>query len=222
MLLMFTSVISGIKRYHPVENNVATFARLFFFGQMVFMEGINGGYKIRNQSAIHFITFAVVDWVDVFTRKKYRNIVVDSLRYCQQHKGLRLHCWCIMSNHLHLIVSAANNNLSDVLRDFKTYTSKQIVSSIINNSTESRREWMVEIFGKYGQLNSRNTNYQFWRQDNQPKELYSAEFVAQKINYIHNNPVEAGIVDKPENYIYSSARDYQRYEKCGLLDVVFI
>ena len=58
------------------------------------------GYKIRNQQAVHFITFAVVEWVDVFTRKDYRDIVLDSIRFCQQEKGLNLHSWCIMSNHL--------------------------------------------------------------------------------------------------------------------------
>jgi len=85
----------------------------------------DGGYKIRNQEAIHFITFSVAEGVDVFTRKDYRDIVLNSLKFCQPKKGLLLHCWCIMSNHLHLIISAKDKNLSDVLRDFKKYTSKQ-------------------------------------------------------------------------------------------------
>jgi len=85
----------------------------------------DGGYKIRNQEAIHFITFSVIKWVDVFTRKDYRDIILNSLKFCQAEKALLLHCWCIMSNHLHLIISAKDKNLSDVLRDFKKYTSKQ-------------------------------------------------------------------------------------------------
>lgn len=64
-----------------------------------------GGYKIRNPEAIHFITFAVVEWVDVFTRKVYCDIVLDSLRYCQKERGLYIHGWCLMSNHIHLVVS---------------------------------------------------------------------------------------------------------------------
>ena len=99
-----------------------------------------GGYKIRNQEAIHFITFAVTEWVDVFTRKDYRDIVIDSLKFCQTEKGLLLHCWCIMSNHLHLIISAKNKDLSDVLRDFKKYTNKQIITAIQNNQHESRKD----------------------------------------------------------------------------------
>ncbi len=181
-----------------------------------------GGYKIRNQGAIHFITFAVVEWVDVFTRQCYRDIVLDSIRHCQAKRGLSLHCWCIMSNHLHFVLSAKNEDLSDVLRDFKKYTSKQICKAIEDNKQESRREWMLRIFREEGEKNSRNKNYQFWRQDNQPQEFYSASFVYQKINYIHQNPVEAGIVEKPEHYLYSSAKDYVLRTKCGLLDVAFI
>ena len=123
-----------------------------------------GGYKIRNQAAIHFITFAVVSWIDIFTRKEYRDIVLDSIKYCQDEKGLLLHCWCIMSNHLHLIASAKNHDLSDVLRDYKKFTSKQIVAAIERNQKESRKDWMLEIFRHEGAKNSRNKNYQFWRQ----------------------------------------------------------
>ena len=181
-----------------------------------------GGYKIRNKEAIHFITFAVVEWVDVFTRKEYRDIVVESIRYCQQEKGLLLHAWCLMSNHIHLIVSATNNDTSDILGDFKKFTSKQIIKAIETNKQESRRDWMLQIFNQHGEKNSRNSNNQFWRQDNQPKELFSSGFTVQKLNYIHNNPVEAGIVDKAEEYLYSSARDYYNGKKCGLLDLLFL
>src|SRR5215204_6185270 len=127
-----------------------------------------GGYKIRNPAAIHFITFAVVEWVDVFTRKDYRDIILDSFRFCQAEKGLVLHSWCLMSNHLHLVVSARNENLSDILRDFKKFTGKQIIEAIIKNKQESRRDWMLKIFKEEGTKSSRNTNYQFWRQNNQP------------------------------------------------------
>ena len=182
----------------------------------------DGGYKIRNKEGIHFITFAVVEWVDVFTRKEYRDIVLDSVRYCQKEKGLILYAWCIMSNHVHLVVSADNNDTSDILRDFKKFTSKQIIAVIESNGQESRRNWMLKIFKEQGEKNSRNSNYQFWRQDNQPKELFSDKFSSQKLNYIHNNPVEAGLVDKAEEYLYSSARDYYFGKNVGLLKIEFL
>ncbi|MDB5209163.1 MAG: hypothetical protein JWR72_4238 [Flavisolibacter sp.] len=167
-----------------------------------------GGYKIRNKEQIHFITFAVVEWVDVFTRKAYRDILIDSLRHCQEQKGLVLHAWVVMSNHVHLLASAKENNLSDILRDFKKFTSKQIIAAIKANEQESRKDWMLKIFEEKGDTNSRNKTYQFWRQDNQPKECYSPVFTVQKLSYIHNNPVEAGLVERPEDYLYSSAKAY--------------
>ncbi|MES2431746.1 MAG: transposase [Bacteroidota bacterium] len=181
-----------------------------------------GGYKIRNVEGIHFVTFAVVEWVDVFTRREYRDIILQSIKHCQKEKGLILHSWCLMSNHIHLVVRATNNNTSDILRDFKKYTSKQIIKAITDNEKESRREWMLNIFKEAGETNSRNTNYQFWRQDNQPKELFTTKFTNQKLDYIHNNPVEAGIVEKAEEYLYSSARDYYNGKNCGLLEIEFL
>lgn len=187
----------------------------------------DGGYKIRNKKEIHFVTFAVevpiaIGRVDVFTRKEYRDIIVESLRFCQKEKGLLLHGWCIMSNHIHLIASAKNENLSDILRDFKKFTSKQIIAAIIKNEMESRKEWMLSIFEAQAQKNSHNVNYQFWRQDNQPKELYSPAFTVQKLNYIHNNPVEAGLVEKAEDYLYSSARNYVHGNDSGLVEILRI
>src|SRR5215210_876954 len=101
------------------------------------------GYKIRDQHAVHFITFVPVaigiEWIDVFTRRTYSDIVIQSLLYCINNKGLKLHGWCIMSNRVHLIISAANGNLSDILRDFKKFTSKEIITEIENNKQESRK-----------------------------------------------------------------------------------
>lgn len=109
-----------------------------------------GGYKIRNKEGIHFITFAVVEWVDVFTRKAYCDILLDSLRHCQKERGLYIHGWCLMSNHLHLVVSAKNEDTSEILRDFKKFTSKQIIKAILENKNESRKEWMLQIFKEQG------------------------------------------------------------------------
>lgn len=181
-----------------------------------------GGYKIRNQHDTHFITFAVTEWVDVFSRQLYRDVLLDSIRYCQHNKGMLLNAWCIMTNHLHMILSSKTGALSDLLRDFKKYTSNTLIRSIRDNQSESRREWMLKIFAEAGSQNSRNKNYQFWRQDNHPIVLYSPAFSFQKLNYLHRNPVDAGWVDQPEHYLYSSARDYVHGTKCGLLPIEFL
>ena len=178
-----------------------------------------GGYKISNKAGIHFVTFAVVEWVDVFTNKQYRDILLESLRYCQKYKGLQIYGWCIMSNHVHLVVAAANNDTSEILRDFKKFTAREIIRAIRENPTESRKEWMLNIFNKMGASNSRNKQYQFWRHTNQPKELFSQKFTQQKLDYIHNNPVAAGIVESAADYLYSSARDYDAGRSVGLLEI---
>ena len=127
-----------------------------------------------------------------------------------------------MSNHVHLIASSKDGKLSDILRDLKKYTSRQIIQAIDLNQSESRKEWMLSVFKGAGMLNQGNSAYQFWRQDNHPIELFSPWMTLQKINYIHYNPVRAGIVEKPEHYLYSSARDYAAGKHVGLLDLAFL
>ena len=105
-----------------------------------------------------------------------------------------------MSNHVHLGVAAANNDRSEIRRDFKKFTAKEIIRAIRENRSESRKEWMLAIFTRMGESNSRNMRYQFWRQDNQPKVLFSQKFTQQKLDYVHNNPVEAGIVERAADY----------------------
>jgi len=175
------------------------------------------GHKIINQHSLHFLTFTVVGWIDVFTRKQYRDILIESLKFCQNEKGLRINAFVIMSNHMHLIAHSHETNLSDIIRDFKKYTSSQIIKAIINNPKESRAEWMLKLFKYYARYNKNNTNYQFWRQTNKPTELINSKWINQKINYIHLNPVRAGIVALPEQYIYSSAKNYLREN--GILEV---
>ncbi len=132
-----------------------------------------------------------------------------------------MYAWCLMTNHLHLIISSdGTNKQEDILRDFKKFTSKRCIELIESNPHESRRNWMLWIFKSAGDKNSNNATYQFWRQDNHPIELDSNELMDQKLKYIHHNPVEEDIVDVPEEYLYSSARNYAR--RTGLIEVELI
>ena len=97
-------------------------------------------YKVGEDAIAHFVTFSVVGWVDVFSRESYKEIFVDSLKHCQENKGLKLHAWVIMTNHVHLIISSETNKLEDIVRDLKKYTSKKITAAIQENPTESRKE----------------------------------------------------------------------------------
>jgi len=110
-------------------------------------------------------------------------------------------------------------NLSDILCDFKTYTSKTIIKQIIEEP-ESRREWMLESFKKAAALHPKSNEYKFWQDGNHPVELYSAKFTLEKLDYIHNNPVEEMLVAKPWEYMFSSARNYAAMD--SILDVIII
>jgi len=156
----------------------------------------------------YFLTLTVVNWIDVFTRKNHRDAIISCLKYCQKEKGLIIFAYCLMSNHIHIIANAEKSFLlKDTIRDFKKFTSKKIVAQI-QNETESRREWMLKLFEDEAEPSKRHKYYKFWQEGNHAIELFSEKFVWDKINYIHNNPVEAGLVKQAHEWIYSSASNY--------------
>jgi putative transposase len=179
-------------------------------------------YKIRDQDRLYFVTFTVIAWLDVFIRQEYRDIFLDSLRYCQKHKGLEVCAYCIMSSHVHLIIGRnSEQSLQGIIRDIKKYTSVKITEAIYKNHRESRRKWLLGFIAKAGERNPNNLYNQFWQQHSHPIQLNTNSIVEQKLNYIHNNPVKAGIVLSPEDYLYSSAINYAgRPEK--LLEVILL
>ncbi|MEO6728420.1 MAG: transposase [Candidatus Dojkabacteria bacterium] len=166
-------------------------------------------YRFGNNDNAHFVTFAVVNWIDVFSRETYKEILLESLRFCIREKGLNLHAWVVMTNHVHLIISCKEGlKLADVLRDLKKFTAKTIIKAIEESVQESRKDWMIWMFKRAGSKNTNNKVYQFWQQDNHPIELSTIEMMQQKMDYIHENPVRAGIVNEPQHYKYSSALAY--------------
>jgi REP element-mobilizing transposase RayT len=177
------------------------------------------GYQIAEQDQLYFLTLQVVEWVDIFTRKEYRDLIITNLAFCQEHKSLEINAYVVMSNHIHILARSTSGELSNTIRDFKSYTSKELLK-LIAASTESRREWMLKLFKMAAAKHKRNSAFQLWTHENHAEHIYSAKFMAQKINYIHENPVRAAIVSKAEDYLYSSARNYAGEQ--GLLQVTTI
>ncbi|MEZ5009822.1 MAG: transposase [Chitinophagales bacterium] len=165
-------------------------------------------YKMLDKDGLYFVSFAVVNWIDIFVRDIYFEVLVDSLNYCQREKGMKLYCYCLMPSHVHLLFRDANSNPSKLLKEFKTFTSKMIRKTIESNPRESRKEWLLRMMQDAGTKNSNVKHYQFWQQNNQPIELWSASVIDQKVNYIHKNPVKAGFVLEDYHWKYSSAIDY--------------
>lgn len=181
-------------------------------------------YKIRNQDKLHFVTFSVVYWLDVFTRDEFRKVLLDSLEHCQKNKGLAIYAWIIMTNHAHFIMRAeGGNRLEGIIRDLKSFTSRSIRILLENEQStfESRREWLLWMMKRAGMKCSQNRDFQFWQQHNQPIELSTNEMVDQRVEYIHQNPVRQGFVEFPEMWKHSSAVDYLT-ERKGLLDISFV
>ena len=174
------------------------------------------GYVIRDQSLPHFITATIIDWIDVFSRKNYRDVVIECFDYCIKNKGMILYGYVIMSNHIHFIAQSKEGKLSDLIRDFKKFTAKSILEKI-QTEPESRREWMLERFKLATESHSRNKNFQFWQYGNHPEEIYTNKFMWSKLDYIHLNPFRAGIVAKASHYLYSSASNY--VNDTGLLTI---
>jgi len=124
-----------------------------------------------------------------------------------------------MSNHIHLIWTATNNNLSDIVRDFKTFTSKAISGSI-ERETESRHDWLLYMFRFYANRTNANENFKVWTGNNHPEEIHSKSFLRTKLNYIHENPVRAKLVAEPSHYLYGSAANYETGK--GIMEIDFL
>jgi putative transposase len=171
-------------------------------------------YKIAELELPHFITCTIVAWLPVFTRSKYLDIITASLTLCRQQKGLRLHAFVILDNHLHLIVSA--DDLSQVIRDFKRHTAKEILAV----ANQDNKQWLLKQFEFYKGVYKGKSQHQVWQEGVHPQAIISEDMLRQKLDYIHYNPVRIGLVDRPEDWRYSSARNY--FGQDGVLEIDLI
>jgi putative transposase len=163
-------------------------------------------YKVhRGIYNVYFSTSTVVDWLPVFTTDTYFSIVVSSFKYCQIHKGLNIVAYVIMPEHIHLVTSnPEEGSLSDIMRDFKRFTSKEITRELEKQNKVS----LLNTLQKSAAKAKGNTEYKVWQGGFHPESIYSETFLKQKVEYIHYNPVRRGLVSRPEEWRYSSARNY--------------
>jgi len=174
-------------------------------------------YKIHNPDIPYFITNSVLNWYPVFDTPNYFNILKNALKFYQENKNLEIYGYCFMPTHMHLIARCESYNLADITRDFKRYTSRQITDLMVND--DEKRDWLLEMQKEAERL-KRTSKTKFCQDGYHPMEIYSDWFFKQKIDYIHNNPVEDGICKKPEDYLYSSARNYAKLKSVlSILDV---
>ncbi len=156
-------------------------------------------YTIREAGVPYFITCTVVQWLPLFTRKPYFDILLESLQFCRQHKDLKVYAYVILDNHFHLV--AAADKLADIIRDFKSYTAKGLIARL----EQDQKTWVLNQFQYYKQATKIQSDYQVWQEGFHPQQIISEEMLRQKIDYLHHNPVRAGLVAQPEDWVYSSA-----------------
>ncbi|HTW96933.1 MAG TPA: transposase, partial [Candidatus Methylomirabilis sp.] len=151
----------------------------------------------------HFLTLTIIEWIDIFTKPAYFKIIIESLKFCQAKKGLKLFEFVILTNHLHLIAKAKDGRkLSQIISDFKKYTTREILKELQKDNRRYILNLIANSFSK--KIGYEN---QIWQRENYPEVIISEEFLREKINYIHNNPVKKGCVSLPEHWRYSSARN---------------
>ncbi len=150
-------------------------------------------YQIINNSGVYFITSTIIEWIPVFTKREYFDIIVQSLSYCRQNKGLKLFAYVVMDNHVHFIASA--DKLSQIVKDFKSFTAR----GIIKTAKIGGRKWLLNQFEYYKKKYKNDSEYQVWQEGFHPQMIMEEEVFRQKVEYIHNKPVKRGFVDQAEH-----------------------
>jgi len=164
---------------------------------------------------LYFVTLTIVEWVDLLSRSSYKNILIDNLSYCQENEELEIYSYVITTNHLHMICRRKNKDLKELLGRFKSFTSKQMLKAIESNSQESRKDWLLQLFSQFAKTN-KQYKYHLWDYTDFPVFLHDNKIIDQKRDYIHQNPVKAGIITEAHMYLYSSACPDSPLKVCEL------
>jgi REP element-mobilizing transposase RayT len=154
----------------------------------------------------YFITATVVNWLPVFGDPDIAKIIFDSLAFLQREKRIALHAYVLMETHLHLVSAA--EDLSKEIANFKSFTARQIIDHL----KAGKNRFYLEQLALHKLPHRTDRDYQFWQEGVHPEQIHSQAMYEQKIQYIHYNPVRRGYVDEPEQWRYSSARNYAGLE----------
>ena len=157
---------------------------------------------------LYFVTTTVVGRKRILTESPIARIVLESLKYLRRAERIRLYAYVVMPDHLHLIVlplqrGEKEQTISDLMRDFKKFTSKRIIEEL----TETGKTALLDFFSRSAR-GHKGQSYKVWQDGFFDENICSQDFLNQKIQYIHHNPVRKGMVADPEEYVYSSAKSF--------------
>ena len=149
-----------------------------------------------------FYTATIYEWLHVLKEDKYKNIITRSLQFLVHDKRIQLNAFVIMSNHIHVIWQALTGYTPKQIQlSFMKYTAQQIKLELKKDDPELLEKCKV---------NKADRNYQIWKREPLSIELFTAAVFNQKLSYIHENPLKAGLCKYPEEYYYSSALFYEK------------
>jgi len=152
-----------------------------------------------------FITITCLNWLPVLRPKDHKDIIIESLRFLVQAERVKVSCFVVMENHFHLIWQVMGDHTrEDVQRDFLRFTAQQILKNLRNNKSQMLSDLLVQ---------SKDRKYQVWERNSLSIELRNPMVYNQKLEYVHANPVNAGLCEFPEEYEYSTARFYELNER---------
>lgn len=158
----------------------------------------------------YFLTFNVVDRLDIFVRPLYKEVITRTLNHFVETQGLIIYAWCLMTSHLHLLIKPHEGNGPAYFeRDFKKYTTPEIIKAV-EMEMDLRKEWMMQRFEDFSKSLKKIEKFHLWQSCSSPLHIDADQpsLLLDKIDHIHENPVRERIVELPENYLFSSARDY--------------
>ena len=163
-------------------------------------------HPIFDPAHLYFITTTAVERVHLFKRDVIKRIIADSLTYVRAERWISLYAFVIMPNHVHIIVHfEQGHSLADVMRDFKKHTSKQIIRQYQAENSQQVLAFLRQAAGE-----APDQQYRVWEEGYDARNVFSPDFLRQKVEYVHNNPCQSRwqLAERPEEYPWSSARYY--------------
>lgn len=168
-------------------------------------------YTITEDNSPYFLTFTVLNWLAVFTRRETVQILLDALIWRQQNKGVKVYGYVVLENHMHCVLQSPD--LPKQVHDLKAFTAKEILGWL----EERKAEQLLQMFALFKKAHKSDSRYQFWQEGSHPQLMQHEEMLRKTLDYIHYNPVKRGYVDDPLHWRYSSARNYHGEE--GLMPI---
>lgn len=159
-------------------------------------------YRVVKPDSPHFLTATVVNWLPLFASRSIVQILLDSLTYLQENERMTVYAYGILENHLHLVAEA--NDLSKEMGNFKSFTARRIIDTLKQRNAGH----ILQQLSFHKLRHKEDSDYQVWQEGSHPQLIQGTEMMRQKVEYIHNNPIKRGYVDRPEHWRYSSARNY--------------